>query len=145
MKLMYGSTPVKSLNINYFERDTNDCTMIPSDLQAGRTAVARGQKITGTGKSFEFATYGNYTTNTYIPIPTTVNVVTVSSLQYPLQVLIALADMELIDFTTNQTIGNVVIDGTTYPLVLSANNGLFKIACDKTINLEVFYGKDNYS
>lgn len=145
MKMYYGNVPIKSMNVHHFEMDTNDATLNESDLQTGITAYARGRKVTGTGKCFEFASYGNYTTNRYMPIPTTINVIEVTSLQYPVQALIAFADMETIDFAVDQTIGNIVIDNIVYPLILSANNGMFKISCEKTVNLEVFYGKDNYA
>ena len=35
MKLIYGNTPVKSMNVNYYEKNTNDATMKASDLQVG--------------------------------------------------------------------------------------------------------------
>lgn len=144
MKLAYGSVPVKALNINYFEQDTNDCDMIASDLQAGKTAVARGKKIVGTGKSFEFARYGSVSTNVSTIIPTMINVVEITSLNYPVQSFIALNDMQDIDFSTSQTIGNIIVDGTPYPLTIVASDNTMTISCDKMIRLEIFYGKDNY-
>lgn len=81
--MIYGGVPVNSMKISYYEMDTNDCDMIASDLQAGKTAVARGQKITGTGKSFEFATYGYITTNIPTPIPTNINVIHLGCMEYP--------------------------------------------------------------
>ena len=145
MKLMYGNVPVKSLNINYFEQDTNDCTMVASDLQAGITAVARGQKITGTGKSFEFAYYGAVKTNQAQYIPNNINVVEIASLDYPIRHAIALTDMENIDFSTQQIVGYVTVDGMEYDVKVQAVNNFLTLSCEKTIFLEIFYGKDNYA
>lgn len=144
MKLMYGNVPVKSLNIKHFEVDTNSATVRPSDLQAGVTCFGRGQKITGTGKSFEFASYGGMRTNEAQYIPTNINVIEVSSLGYPIKLTIALSDMKNVDFTVAQVIANIVIDGATYDVIAQAANNSFTLSCDKTIDLEVFYGKDNY-
>lgn len=145
MKLMYGSTPVKSLNINYFERNTNDCDMIASDLQAGKTAVARGQKITGTGKSFEFAYYGIFQSNESLIIPIdTINVIHISSIDYPTQSLIHLNNMKDLDFTTNQVVCNLIVGGNEYPVTVTASNNEVSIACGANVSFEVFLGKDNY-
>lgn len=145
MKLMYGNVPVKSLNIHSYELNTNDCDMVASDLQAGKTAVARGQKIVGTGKSFEFAYYGAIETNFPIYIPNNINVIEVASMYYPIQLSIALSDMKDIDFTIIQTVCDVVIDGVVYPLTIQASNNILTATCDKDIKLQVFYGKDNYT
>lgn len=40
------------------EPSTYDADLTPVDMQLGRTAYVKGEKITGTGKCFEFATYG---------------------------------------------------------------------------------------
>ena len=82
MKMFYGNTPVKSLNIRHYEMNTNDCDMIASDLQAGKKAVATGQKITGTGKSFEFASYGGWMTNLPLAIPSMINAIQIGSNNY---------------------------------------------------------------
>lgn len=145
MKLMYGNVPVKSLNIHSYELNTNDCDMVASDLQSGKTAVARGQKITGTGKSFEFAYYGAIETNFPIYIPNNINVIEVASMYYPIQLSIAISDMKDIDFTIVQTVCDVVIDGVVYPLTIQASNNILTATCDKDIKLQVFYGKDNYT
>lgn len=144
MKLMCGNTPIQSLKIHYFEQNTNDCDILASDMQAGKMAVARGKFIIGTGKSFEFANYGAMYTNVATPVPTDINVVEVASLDYPIQLSIALSNMCDVDFSTSQAIGNVIVNGTTYPLTASVSNGKLTIACGKTIKLQVFYGKDNY-
>lgn len=51
MKLCLGSTPVKSLNIRKLDVDTNDATIVASDMQSGSIAYAKGQKVTGTGNN----------------------------------------------------------------------------------------------
>lgn len=144
MKMYYGGVPVNSMKVRHYETSTNDATLKASDMQSGITAYARGEKITGTGKSFEFANYGAIYTNVATPIPSTINVIEVASLDYPVQHLIALNDMCNIDFSTSQAIGNVVIDGMAYPMTVIASSGQLTVSCEKTIKLEVFYGKDNY-
>ena len=144
MKLAYGSVPVKALNINYFEQDTNDCDMIASDLQAGKTAVARGQKITGTGKAFEFAVYGNWKTNLPAVVPATINVIQIGSLEYAVKTIVPVYESNYVDFTILQEIAEVTIDGRTYPVTASVQNGMLTIFCEQTIDIELFYGKDNY-
>lgn len=141
MKLMLGGTPVKKMMIH---NDTMDATMVASDMQAGVTAYANGQKITGTGKSFEFACYGKYTTNRTQYIPSNINVVEISSLEYPIQLVIALNDMKDVDFTVEQVVANVVVDNMVHEIKVKSVNNFLTISCDETINLQVFYGKDNY-
>lgn len=51
MKLCLGSTSVKSLNIRKLDVDTNDATVVASDMQSGSIAYAKGQKVTGTGNN----------------------------------------------------------------------------------------------
>ena len=75
MKMIYGGVPVNSMKLKHYEISTNDCDMVASDLQAGKTAVAKGRKITGTGKSFEFACYGQLDTNAKRYVPANINVV----------------------------------------------------------------------
>lgn len=144
MKMMYGNVPVKSLNIHHFEMDTNDCDMVASDLQAGKTAVARGQKITGTGKCFEFAMYGAMQTNFPTPIPTGINIIEISCLDHPVQLLLPLGEMKNTNFSTSQLIGKIIVDGNEYDITASAEYNLLTITCPQTVWLEVFYGKDNY-
>ena len=145
MKLMYGNTPVKSLNIHAYELNTNDCDMVASDLQAGKTAVARGQKITGTGKSFEFACYGNFNTNEGIILPTSsINVVHVSSMEYAVKSHMPLASMKSVDFSTSQLIGAIIHNNVEHPISAIVQNGELLISCDITTGLETFFGKDNY-
>ena len=144
MKLMYGGTPVKALNINYFEQDTNDATMIASDLQAGVTCYARGQKVIGTGRCFEFASYGAWMTNVPLVVPSMINVVEINSATYPIRTIIPMRQTTLVDFATSQTIAEVIINGTTHPIIASVQNGMLTISCEQTIDIELFYGKDRY-
>lgn len=145
MKMIYGGVPVNSLKVKHYEMNTNDCDMVASDLQTGKTAVARGQKITGTGKSFEFAYYGQIESNDEQFIPTdTINVIQISSLIYPVKFTAALNNMKALDFSVGQVVGSVVIDSIDYPLTIISNNNTLVIECGQTIPLEVFYGKDNY-
>lgn len=144
MKMFYGNTPVNSLNVRHYEMDTNSATMIPSDLQAGVTAFAKGKKVTGTGKAFEFASYGTMETNKSKILPSTINVIEISSLTNPVQLIIALSDMKNVDFSSVQTVGNVIVDNISYPLNVQVVDNKLTILCDKSVFLEVFYGKDNY-
>lgn len=143
-KMFLGETPIQSLNVHHFEMNTNDATVVSSDLQAGVTCYARGQKVTGTGKSFEFAQYGNVETNLPLIIPSAINIVEIASTVYPIKSTIVLNDMKNIDFSTPQTIGNIIVDNVEFPVVAMVDNGMFTLSCDQTTTLQVFYGKDNY-
>ena len=144
MKLCLGSTPVKSLNIRKLDVDTNDATIVASDMQSGSIAYAKGQKVTGTGKAFAFASYGNQQTNLAIPVPSAINAIEISSLDYPVQMLVALSDMKDVDFSTENTIANAVINGVTYPITVQVTDSKLTINCSQSVNLEVFYGKDEH-
>lgn len=144
MKMIYGGTPINSLKVKHYELDTNSATVQPSDLQAGVTCFAKGKKMTGTGKSFEFAYYGQFETNDSMVIPSFINVVEISSLTHPVQLIIPLSDMKNIDFSLPQSVGNVMIDGVSYPVTVVVENNEILVSCDQTIKLEIFYGKDNY-
>ena len=144
MKMIYNGTPMKSLNIKHYEMDTNSCDMVASDLQAGKTAVARGKKITGTGKSFEFAMYGEIETNSPVFSPVVINMIEIASLDYPIKASVALSNMKNLDFSIGQTIGCVVIDSIEYPITAKVDGALLTLSCEKTVALESFYGKDNY-
>lgn len=124
--------------------DTNDCTMVASDLQSGITAVARGKKITGTGKIFEFANYGGFETNLPIMIPSTINVVEIASTTYPIKSNIVLNEMKNLDFSIPQVIGSIVVNGQEYPISVMFDGMFLIFSCDQTVTLEIFYGKDNY-
>lgn len=141
MKLMLGGTSVKKMMIH---NDTMDATMVASDLQAGVTAYANGQKVTGTGKSFEFANYGTLRTNTSTFIPTTINLIELASIEYPIKLSLNLIDLSNVDFSVNQKIATVIINNEEYDLTVSVNSNILKVNCDKTFALQVFYGKDNY-
>lgn len=144
MKMYLGKTPIKGLNVKHFEMDTNDCDMIASDMQAGKTAVARGKKITGTGKSFEFAYYGSLTTNARRYVPNDINVIEITSVDYPIKSNFALRSIKDVDFSTNQTIATIIIDSNECDLTVSVISNMLTISCEADIQLQVFYGKDNY-
>ena len=145
MKLCLGSTPIKSLNIRKLDVDTNDATIVASDMQSGSIAYAKGQKVTGTGKAFAFASYGDQKTNVAIPVPNVINVIEISSLECPVQMLVTLSEMKSVDFTTENTIANAVIDGVTYPITAQVTDGNLILGCSQSINLQVFYGKDEHA
>ena len=144
MKMMYNGTQIKSLNIKHYEMDTNSATVQPSDLQAGVTCFGRGKKITGTGKSFEHANYGRFMTNFPIIVPSNVNIIEITSTEYPVRHVIALGDMKDIDFNTSQSVANVIINSLECPITASVTDGTLMLQCEQTINVEVFFGKDNY-
>ena len=144
MKLYLGNTPVKSLNIRKLDVDTNDATIVASDMQSGMTAYAKGVKITGTGKSFAFASYGSQRTNVEIPIPGMINVIGVGSSIYPVSVGISMSDMIDVDFSVENTIANVVIDNVTYPITAQVTDNKLTLGCSQDIQLEMFYGKDEH-
>lgn len=144
MKMYFGGTPLKSMNIRHFEMNTNDCTAVPSDLQAGVTCVSKGQKITGTGKCFAFASYGRMPTNLIMPIPTVINVIGVASVDYPIKQEIGYSNMVDANFSGTTTIAKAMISGVEYPISVVVENNTIKLICDQTINLEVFYGKDEH-
>lgn len=145
MKMYLGGTPLKSMNIRHYEVSTNDATLKSSDLQAGITAYAKGVKVTGTGKCFEFATYGNTTTNIPEFIPTLINVVEITSTVYPIKSLIGFDKMLDTDFTTEKVIGTAIVDGGEYPITIRIQGNVLTFSCEKTIKLEFFYGRDNYA
>ena len=153
MKMIYGGVPVNSLKVKHYEISTNDCDMIASDLQAGKTAVARGRKITGTGKSFSFASYGELRTNESVFVPMVVNAVFIGSTEYPVRMIEQMEnmiqerrylEMYKYHFSNPREIAEVIIDGIIYPLTVSVQNGEFLVSCEKTISIELFYGKDEY-
>lgn len=144
MKLYIGDTAVGSLGISKVDISTNDATIVASDMQTGMTAYARGVKLTGTGKSFAFASYATQTTNVEIPVPGMINVVGVSSKTCPIQMLMPFPDMKDADFSVENTIANAVVDGVTYPITVQVTDGNLTFTCSKTVQIEVFYGKDDH-
>lgn len=144
MSMYYGNTPIKGLRVHHYEMNTNDCTAIPSDLQSGVTCVSKGKKIIGTGKSFEFAMYGEWHTNVPIVVPSTINTIQIGSTDYYIKTTVPVYDTTLLDFSTSQKIAEVVINEVSYPITVSVQNGMLTISCDHTINIQLFYGKDRY-
>ena len=145
MKMFLGKTPINAMNVKHFEVSTQDCTAIPSDVQTGVTCVSKGKKITGTGKSFEFARYGTTSLNFPIPIPTNINVLEISSTEYPVKMLFTVNNTKNVDFSSKQSVASVTIDNNEYIVSLVIFNNVMTISCDKDISLEVFFGKDNYT
>lgn len=141
---MYGGTPINSMKVHSYELDTNSATVQPSDMQAGVTCFARGKKITGTGKSFEFANYGQLKTNASRYVPSNVNVIELASTVYPIKLSTELTLLDNLDFSTEQKIAQVIIDNIEYDLFVSVKSNILKVSCEKTFDLQVFYGKDNY-
>lgn len=144
MKLYIGDTAVGSLGISKVDISTNDATIVASDMQTGTTAYARGVKLTGTGKSFAFASYGNVTTNMAIPIPGVINVLEIGSTTYPTVMGVGFAEVTNLDFTVSNAIGSITIEGQDYPISAIVEDGNLTISCDKNVSLEVFYGKDDH-
>ena len=141
MKMYLGDVPVKSL---YTHTDTDEGNITAPDMQSGMIAFAKGVKLTGTGKAFAFASYGQISTNKACPVPSIINFIEVSSLTYPVKMNIALSSMKNTDFSTIQKIGAVTINGTAYDITAQVSNNMLTVGCSKDINLEVFYGRDEH-
>lgn len=144
MKMIYNGTPVNSMKVKHYEVSTADATLKPFDMQAGITAYAKGKKVVGTGRCFEFARYGFAYTNVPTPIPSMINFLEVASLSCPIQLSMELNKMSTVDFSISQNIGNAIIDGQSYPLSVAVSDNKMTISCNKTIKLETFYGRDHY-
>lgn len=141
MKMYLGDVPVKSL---YTHTDTDEGNITAPDMQSGMIAFAKGVKLTGTGKAFAFASYGQISTNKALPVPSIINFIEVSSLTYPVKTNIALSSMKNTDFSTIQKIGAVTINGTAYDITAQVSNNMLTVGCSKDIDLEVFYGRDEH-
>ena len=141
MKMYLGDVPVKSL---YTHTDTDEGNITAPDMQSGMIAFAKGVKLTGTGKAFAFASYGQISTNKACPVPSIINFIEVSSLTYPVKTNIALSSMKNTDLSTIQKIGAVTINGTAYDITAQVSNNMLTVGCSKDINLEVFYGRDEH-
>lgn len=144
MKLIYGGVPYNTAKVNHYEKNTNDATTVPSAVQVGLTYYANGQKQTGTGKSFEFATYGATTTNMMEFVPISINVVEIACLEHPLRSVIGFDEITSVDFTTEQTVGFILIDNIEYPITVKIEGNILTFNCEKEVTLQFFYGKDNY-
>lgn len=141
MKMYLGDVPVKAL---YTHTDTDEGNITAPDMQSGMIAFAKGVKLTGTGKAFAFASYGQVSTNKALPVPSIINVIEVSSLTYPVKTNIALSSMKNTNFSTIQKIGAVTINGTAYDITAQVSNNMLTVGCSKDISLEVFYGRDEH-
>lgn len=141
MKMYLGDVPVKAL---YTHTDTDEGNITAPDMQSGMIAFAKGVKLTGTGKAFAFASYGQISTNKALPVPSIINVIEVSSLTYPVKTNIALSSMKNTNFSTIQKIGAVTINGTAYDITAQVSNNMLTVGCSKDISLEVFYGRDEH-
>lgn len=145
MKLCIGSTPVSSLHIRKLDIDTNDADIVPSDMNAGSTAYARGQKITGTGKCFSFATYGTFSSNGSIPIPvTSINTVVLCSDVYFVKMSTTMLNFKEYDFSVDNEIATITVNGTNYPISMKIDNGNLVLTCSENVSIEAFFGKDDH-
>lgn len=140
MKLMLGNTPVKKMMIH---NDTQDATAVASDLQAGVTCYAKGQKVTGTGKCFSFAWYGMMETNDSWYIPSDINIIEVASTLYPVRLNIELSSLKNTDFS-RATVATINIDNVEYNIDVVVLDNELTLECEQTVRLQVFYGKDEY-
>lgn len=145
MKMYLGNIPINFLNVTKTDVSTNDATLQASDLQSGITAYAKGKKVTGTGKSFEFANYGHLDTNLSRYVPTDINVIQVTSTEYPIKSNMDFETIKGGDFTNGQTVATVTVNGNEYDLIMSIQSNIMMISCDESVRLQIFYGKDNYS
>ena len=130
MKMIYGGVPVNSLNVHHFEMDTNSATVQPSDLQAGVTCFARGQKITGTGKCFEFANYGRMSTNLPMYVPSEINVIEVASTEHSIKSSISFSNMTNVDFSIPQVVGQINVDGSDVDIVATIESNFLTPNCN---------------
>lgn len=144
MKLCIGDTPITAMNVVSYDVNTDDATVTAASMQAGVTAYAKGTKITGTGKAFKFASYGKLSANQEMPVPETINVVEIACLDYPMQMTIGFESMVGIDFATESVVAKVTVDGNSYPVSVKVENDKLTVVCGKTIDFQVFYGKDEY-
>lgn len=144
MKIMYGNTPIKAINIKHFETNTDDATVTASDMQSGVSSYARGKKVIGTGKCFEFAQYGGIETNIPMFIPNMINVIEITSTVHPVKSAISLTDTKDVDFSIPQTIGYVMVDNVENPVTITIENSMLTLSCSETTTLDFFIGKDNH-
>lgn len=145
MKMFYGNTPIKSFNIKHYEVSTNDATLRASDLQSGVTAYAKGKKVTGTGKSFEFASYGEFNSNETLYVPSNINVIQIASILHPTKMTVKVEDTKTLDFGSEQSIGSVIVNNVEHPITVVVSGNFLSIKCDESTKIQIFYGKDNYA
>lgn len=146
MKMMYGSVPVTNLHITKHDVSTDDATLKASDLQSGVTAYARGQKVTGTGKAFAFALYGGISSNDVIPIPVAeINTISIASASYSVKMESPILVIRDYDYSVSTKVADVTVDGTDYPIAVMVTNNTITVTCEKTVALQVLFGKDEYT
>lgn len=145
MKMMYNGMPINSAKVNHFEMNTNDATMTASDMQAGVTGYAKGVKVEGTGKAFEFASYGSFPVNRSIPIPTSdINTIVVSSTDGAVKMKNGINSLRDLDFAIEQEIAKIIIENIEYSLTVKITNNKITFGCIQNISVQAMIGKDNF-
>lgn len=142
MQLRLGDTKVKALMIH---NDTSDATLKASDMQAGVTGYANGQKITGTGKAFVFALYGSASSDAMIPLPVeTINTILLGCANNPIKMVDTVVAMRDYDFSSDKQVATVNVGGTDYPITLRITGGIATFGCSQKVTLQILIGKDEY-
>ena len=145
MKLIYGGVPYNTTKVNHYEIDTNSATVQPSDMQAGVTCFARGEKVTGTGKAFEFATYGRFIANVGTPIPAIdINTIVVPSTEGFVKTNDEINNFRNLDYSVSQEIAKIILDGVEYPLTVKITNNRITFGCTQRVSIQAMIGKDNF-
>ena len=142
MQIALGDNKIKALMIH---NDTSDATLKASDMQAGVTGYANGQKLTGTGKAFAFAMYGNVSSTDMITLPVdTINTIIISSAVNPVKMAADAVTLRSYDFSTDKQVATVTVNGTDYPITMRIAGGILTFGCSQKVTLQVFIGKDEY-
>lgn len=145
MKLIYGGVPYNTTKVNHYEIDTNSATVQPSDLQAGVTCFARGERVVGTGKAFAFAFYGDIITNIPYSFPLCgVNTIIISSFSNPIKMNMSINDIRQNKTISNLAIGMISINGINYPISVTVDDTGFTFHCEEMIAIQGFCGKDEH-